>query len=101
MITDIKNIGGTTHTISRLVPCTKYSVKVAAMNDDRIGPFCKPVVGTSGEDGKHTFAFIVLYVRIPTYELMYYSYICRLSVCCMIYTWPTIYVPYSRTVWQE
>ena len=55
MIKDIKNIGGTTHTISRLVPCTKYSVKVAAMSDDRIGPFCKPVVGISGEDGKHTF----------------------------------------------
>ena len=51
IIKDIKNIGGTTHTISRLVPCTKYSVKVAAMNDDRNGPFSEAVVEISGEDG--------------------------------------------------
>ena len=50
-IKDIKNIGGTTHTISGLVPCTKYSVKVAAMNVDRTGPFSEPVVEISGEDG--------------------------------------------------
>ena len=35
MLKHIKNIVGTTHTISGLVPCTKYSVKVAAMNGDR------------------------------------------------------------------
>ena len=51
MIKDIKDINGTTHTISGLVPYTKYSVKVAAMNDDRTGPFSKPVVEISGEDG--------------------------------------------------
>ena len=50
-IKDIKNINGTTHTISGLVPYTKYSVKVAAMNVDRTGPFSKPVVEISGEDG--------------------------------------------------
>ena len=50
-IKDIKNINGTTHTISGLVPYTKYSVKVAAVNDDRTGPFSKPVVEISGEDG--------------------------------------------------
>ena len=47
----INNIGGTTHTISGLVPCTKYSVKVAATNVDRTGPFSEPVVEISGEDG--------------------------------------------------
>ena len=47
----IKFINGTTYTISGLVPCTKYSVKVAAMNIDRTGPFSEPVVEISGEDG--------------------------------------------------
>ena len=51
MIKDIENINGTTHTISELVPCTKYLVKVAAMNGDKTGPFSKPVVEISGEDG--------------------------------------------------
>ena len=51
MIKDIKNISGTTCTISGLVPCTKYSVKVAAMNIDRAGPFSEAVVEISGEDG--------------------------------------------------
>ena len=51
MIKDIENISGTTHTISELVPCTKYSVKVAAMYGNRIGPFSEPVVEMSGEYG--------------------------------------------------
>ena len=51
IIKDIKIIGGTTRTISGLVPCTKYSVKVAAMNADRTGPFSEPLVEISGEDG--------------------------------------------------
>ena len=63
MIIDIKNIGGTTHTISGLDPCTKYSIKVAAMNGDKTGPFSEPVVEISGEDGKRAFACIVLYVH--------------------------------------
>ena len=50
-IKDAKNMDGTTHTISGLVPYTKYSVKVAAMNDDRTGPFSEPMVEISGEDG--------------------------------------------------
>ena len=57
MIKDIENISGTTHTISELVPWTRYSVKVAAMNGDRIGPFSEPVVEISGEDGN-----VLLYV---------------------------------------
>ena len=52
MIKDINNISETTHTISGLVPCTKYLVKVAAMNVDRTGPFSEPVLEISGEDGK-------------------------------------------------
>ena len=51
MIKDIKNISGITHTISGLVPCTKYSVKVAALNVDRTGPFSEAVIEISGEDG--------------------------------------------------
>ena len=56
MIKDIENISGTTHIISKLAPCTKYLVKVAAMNGDRTGPFSEPVVKISGEDGN-----IILY----------------------------------------
>ena len=51
MIKDIKSISGTTHTIPKLIPCTKYSVKVAAMNADGTGPFSEAVVEISGEDG--------------------------------------------------
>ena len=51
VIKDINNISGTTHTVSGLVSCTKYSVKVAAVNVDRTGPFSEPVVEISGEDG--------------------------------------------------
>ena len=52
MMKDIKNISGNTHTISELIACTKYSIKVAAMNIDRTGPFSVPVVEISGEGGK-------------------------------------------------
>ena len=55
MIKDIKNISGTTHTISGLVPYTKYSVKVAAINGDRTGPLSEPMIEISGEDGKFNF----------------------------------------------
>ena len=44
---DIKNVNvtsTTTYTISGLIPCDKYSVQVAAMNSNRIGPFSEPVV---------------------------------------------------------
>ena len=51
MIRDIKNIYGTTYTISGLAPYTKYSVKVAAISGDRTGPFSEPMVEISGEDG--------------------------------------------------
>ena len=46
-----ETINGTTHTISELVPCTKYLVKVAAMNGNRTGPFSEPVEEISGENG--------------------------------------------------
>ena len=52
MIEDIKNISGTTHTISGLVACTKYLVMIAAINGDRTGPFSEPVVEISGEDSE-------------------------------------------------
>ena len=60
MIKDIKNINGTTHTISGLVPCTKYSVKISAMNDDRTGPFSEAMVEMSGQDGELNFHHLVL-----------------------------------------
>ena len=59
MIKDIKNISGTTHTISGLVPYTKYSVKVAAINGDRTGPLSEPMIEISGEDGKFNFHNLV------------------------------------------
>ena len=46
-IKDVKNVNvtsTTTYTISGLIPCAKYSVQVAAMNSNRIGPFSEPVV---------------------------------------------------------
>ena len=46
-IKDVKNVNiasATTYTISGLIPCAKYSVQVAAMNSNRIGPFSEPVV---------------------------------------------------------
>ena len=51
-IKDIKSINATIHTISGLAACTKYSIKVAAINGDRTGPFSESVVEVSGEDGK-------------------------------------------------
>ena len=52
MINDIRNISGTTHTISGLVAYTKYSVKVAAMTVDETGPFSESVIQISGEDSE-------------------------------------------------
>ena len=52
-----ENINGTTHTISGLVACAKYAVKVAAINVGGIGPFSEQVVETSGQNGK-----LILYV---------------------------------------
>ena len=52
MINDIRNISGTTHTISGLVAQAKYSVKVAAMNVDGTGPFSESVIKSSGEDSE-------------------------------------------------
>ena len=46
-VKDVKNVNvasATTYTISGLIPCAKYSVQVAAMNSNRIGPFSEPVV---------------------------------------------------------
>ena len=60
IIKHIKNNNGTTHTISGLVACTKYSVKVAAVNDDGTGPFSEPVVEISGEDSEF-YIVCVLY----------------------------------------
>ena len=65
----IKNISGTTHTISGLVACTKYSVMIAAINGDRTGPFSEPVVEISGEDSE-----LNLYVSCKNeFTYVYYS----------------------------
>ena len=61
-VKDIKNVNiasGTTHTISGLIPCAKYSVQVAAMNGNRTGPFSEPVVEIL-EDGELNFYSLVL-----------------------------------------
>ena len=50
---------GTTHTISGLVAITEYSVKVAAMNDNGIGPFSESAVGISGEDSELNLHYLV------------------------------------------
>ena len=55
MMKDIRNISGSTHTILRLVAQANYSVKAATINIDRTGPFTKPVVKISGEDGKLSY----------------------------------------------
>ena len=50
MIVNVSN--DTTLTMPGLFAYVKYSVIVAAMNAHGTGPFCKPVVETSGEDGE-------------------------------------------------
>ena len=52
---------GTTHTISGLVACTKYSVKIAATNDDKTGPFSEAEVEISGENSELNL-YITTYV---------------------------------------
>ena len=74
MIKDIKYISGTTHTILGLVPCTKYSVKVAAINGDRTGPFSEAVVETSGEDGNLLFHVqSCMYIHINLSSIVTYA----------------------------
>ena len=55
-----ENISSTTHTISGLVACAEYSVKVAAISVGGTGPFSEPVVEISGQNGK--LNCIILYV---------------------------------------
>ena len=43
---------GTTHTISGLVACTKYSVRVAAKTINGTGPFSEPELQVSGRNGE-------------------------------------------------
>ena len=54
-INDTENVNvaseTTCYTISGLVAYTKYSIKVAAVNVDKTGPFSEPVVEISGENG--------------------------------------------------
>ena len=50
MIVNVAN--QTTLTISGLFACVEYSVIVATVNANGTGPFSKPVVATSGEDGE-------------------------------------------------
>ena len=53
MIVNVPNdTATTTLTISGLYACVEYSVTVAAVNANGTGPFSKPVVATSGEDGE-------------------------------------------------
>jgi len=48
------NVTSNTETItSRLVPFVEYSVRVAAMTANGIGPFSNAVVQRSGEDGEY------------------------------------------------
>ena len=49
----------TSLTISGLLASVDYSVTVAAVNAKGIGPFSKPVVATSGEDGKLNYVTIL------------------------------------------
>ena len=49
MIINVPN--DTTLTISGLFAYVEYSVTVAAVNANGTGPFSKPVIAMSGEDG--------------------------------------------------
>ena len=58
---DVKNVNvasATTYTISGLISCGKYSVQVAAMNDNRNGPFSEPVVAIL-EDSELNLHYLV------------------------------------------
>ena len=50
MIMNVPN--QTTCKIPKLFPCTEYSVTVAAVNANGIGPYSKPVEAISGEHGE-------------------------------------------------
>ena len=52
---DIKSIdvaSDSSFTISGLIACAKYSVRVAAVSDNRTGPFSESVIQVSGEDSE-------------------------------------------------
>ena len=54
---------GTTHTISGLVAFVEYSVEVAAMTVNGIGPFSNAMVQVSGQDCELTSLDIVLFSK--------------------------------------
>ena len=47
----IVNIPDISLTLSGLFACAEYSVTVAAVNTNGTGPFSKPEIAISGEDG--------------------------------------------------
>ena len=62
MIENVPN--GTTLTIPGLFAHVEYSVTMAAVNAKGTGPFSKPVVATSGEDGglNYIVKYIIMYL---------------------------------------
>ena len=70
MIVNILN--RTTFTISGLYACVEYSVTVAAVNGNGTGPFSKPVVAVSGEDGElKEITMYVIFPVVPNYVSVY------------------------------
>ena len=71
MIVNVLN--GTTLTMSGLFACVEYSVTVAAVNANGIGPFSNPVHITSGEDSElnvHMYIRIIIIIVIITSKVI-------------------------------
>ena len=65
-IQDIKIVNvtsTTTYTILELIPCAKYSVQVAAMNGNRIGPFSEPVVEILEDSELNLYYLVHAYIH--------------------------------------
>ena len=71
----IMNVPNDTVLISGLFACAQYSVTVAAVNVQGIGPFSKPEVATSGGDSELNLIhnmYVVVHIYF-TYAYYYWS----------------------------
>ena len=60
---------GTTHTISGLVACTEYSIRVAAKTVNVTRPFSEPELQVSGEDSEFNKLCTYIYVNYTPFYM--------------------------------
>ena len=69
MIVNVPN--DTTLTIKGIFAHVDYSVTVAAVNANGIGPFSKPLIATSGEDSELNYITVCLITFIDSCRIKY------------------------------